>query len=78
MRLPCDAVGRPTPSIVWMKDNQQLGESNGFTVLDSGLLYIANPDTSHSGEYICIARNSAGTDVMKVILEVQGLYISVI
>ena len=72
VRLPCDAVGRPTPSIVWMKGNQVLDEADGYQVLDSGMLYIPNPDTSHSGRYICVARNSAGTAVLRVSLEVQG------
>ena len=72
VRLPCDAVGRPTPSIVWMKDNQVLDEKDGYNVLDNGMLYIANPQTDHSGRYLCLARNSAGTAVLRLTLEVQG------
>ena len=44
----------------------------GYEILSDGSLRIANAERSDKGTYVCVARNSAGSDIVQVRLKVQG------
>ena len=44
----------------------------GFLIINDGMLQINDAQPSDAGRYDCIAKNGAGADVFKVILEVHG------
>nr|XP_054769474.1 hemicentin-1-like [Lytechinus pictus] len=71
VRLFCDATGVPTPEILWQKDGQRVSPMEGFIIISDGMLQINDAQPSDAGRYDCIAKNGAGADVFKVILEVQ-------
>lgn len=72
VRLFCDATGVPTPEILWQKDGQRVSPMEGFLIISDGMLQINDAQPSDAGRYDCIAKNGAGADVFKVILEVHG------
>jgi len=57
--LECNAVGKPSPSIVWMKGEEVLENKN------SSSLVISNPIWSDTGVYKCIAKNKVDKVVSK-------------
>jgi len=60
--IPCAANGYPEPSIIWSKVNSEEDYSN----YDSNLrIFRASP--KHIGRYECIAKNSAGEKLSKII-----------
>ncbi|XP_030853395.1 hemicentin-1 isoform X1 [Strongylocentrotus purpuratus] len=71
VRLFCDATGVPTPEILWQKDGQRVSPMEGFLIISDGMLQINDAQPSDAGRYDCIAKNGAGADVFKVILEVH-------
>ena len=72
VRLFCDATGVPTPQILWQKDGQRVDPVEGFITISDGLLQITDAQPSDAGRYVCIAKNGAGADVLKITLEVHG------
>ena len=44
----------------------------GYQLLPNGDLQISSAEIRDSGIYICVAQNSAGTDLGQLRLEVQG------
>uniref|UniRef100_UPI0035900F1F hemicentin-1 n=1 Tax=Myxine glutinosa TaxID=7769 RepID=UPI0035900F1F len=69
--LPCKAFGRPEPTLNWQREGHRIQESNElFSLLPNGELHIDVASEAHSGTYMCVAQNSAGTALAKVKLRV--------
>ncbi|TRY54403.1 hypothetical protein DNTS_023681 [Danionella cerebrum] len=73
LTLGCDAVGIPTPTITWMKDNRPVLETPGV-YLQNGkrLLKIYRVQHDHAGRFSCTAQNSAGEAQRQFTIEVQA------
>ena len=77
VRLEVFAVGRPTPEICWLKDNQLLQAEKHtnyqFEGVDGhGLLIIENATRQHDGWYTATAVNKAGRDLCRCKLTVAA------
>ncbi|OCT80885.1 immunoglobulin superfamily member 10 [Xenopus laevis] len=77
VRLNCMAIGIPKPDIFWelpdlsVLSTASQGSLTGTELLHpQGTLVIQSPQTSDSGIYKCIAKNSLGTDMSKTYLNV--------
>ena len=73
--LPCKVIGRPKPTIEWMLKGKTIvsddNERNGrFSLLNDGTLSIANVQLEDDHYYICVARNIANQDRLKIGLRV--------
>ncbi|XP_051649408.1 hemicentin-1 isoform X5 [Manacus candei] len=71
--FPCPARGVPKPAIRWLHNGRELtGREPGIAVLEDGtLLVIAAVTPSHSGDYVCVATNEAGSAERKYSLKVN-------
>lgn len=72
MVLHCAAVGVPTPTISWLKNNIPLQNSNRITVTSGGALIIKSAVPQDVGEYLCVGRNPAGKATAVVLLWSEG------
>ncbi|XP_068104559.1 hemicentin-2 [Hyperolius riggenbachi] len=71
--LACPVQGTPTPLVRWLKNGIFLnGNLPGISQLANGSLLIGSPLPSHSGDYICLASNEAGTARRKTKLVVYA------
>lgn len=71
--IKCNATGKPTPQIEWIKDRtqQNLAHADRFQVEErSGLLSISTVTDDDYGTYTCIAKNSAGISESKTLFDV--------
>lgn len=59
----CQATGYPTPTITWLKNRDQLDNSEHYVILDDGTLEIDQPGKDDAATYYCMAHNSAGQNV---------------
>ncbi|XP_062447296.1 hemicentin-2 [Rhea pennata] len=74
LELPCMAHGDPVPHLNWSKDGHPLSVSQGgFLEGPDGTISIRDVQVSNSGQYRCIASNSAGQDAAELALEVLEL-----
>ncbi|XP_063792751.1 hemicentin-2 [Pseudophryne corroboree] len=71
--LTCPVQGTPMPLIRWLKNGVML-RSNlpGVTQLGNGSLLIESPVPNHSGDYMCLATNEAGSARRKTKLVVYA------
>ncbi|KAM9391508.1 hemicentin-1 [Pholidichthys leucotaenia] len=70
--LPCQAQGRPQPSVTWVKGGAKLSSRSGsYRTLPTGALEITAALPSHAGRYTCSARNTAGVAHKHISLTVQ-------
>ena len=65
--VSCTAEGRPTPDILWKRNNTVLNSSQSGNILilpsnGRSELSITNITNSDSGEYSCTAVNEVGND----------------
>ncbi|XP_041912895.1 vascular endothelial growth factor receptor 2 isoform X1 [Alosa sapidissima] len=71
--MTCDVTGTPTPTIIWTKDNQTVGEGAGvFLKRSNSTLTILRVKKDDSGLYVCTACNSQGCDTDQATLTVEG------
>ncbi|GIY25109.1 hemicentin-1 [Caerostris extrusa] len=70
--LNCSATGNPFPSIIWLKDGNELElDNNYFLSSDNIQLEISNVEAHDSGTYVCIATNVAGSSEKEFIVDVM-------
>ncbi|KAM5299409.1 LOW QUALITY PROTEIN: hemicentin-2 [Ctenodactylus gundi] len=72
--LSCEVSGVPRPTVTWQKEGLSIsaGETPGRTqMLPSGQLQIPHASPEDTGNYFCIAQNSAGSAMGKTRLVVQ-------
>ena len=73
--LPCRVSGLPSPDISWSKSRVQLvttqeTESGRYSLVSGGSLVIEAVRLDDNGAYICHAKNEAGEDYQKIVLNV--------
>ncbi|ROT77750.1 Down syndrome cell adhesion molecule isoform, partial [Penaeus vannamei] len=72
--LPCQHVGRPTPTLSWRRDNAPVTHDSRYEPqLDGGLL-IRDCQRSDSGNYTCHASNRHGSDHVVYHAHRHGFY----
>ncbi|XP_070503177.1 cell adhesion molecule Dscam1 isoform X23 [Chironomus tepperi] len=62
IKLPCMAVGAPTPDITWKIKGGEFQASDRIRQLPEGSLYIKEVIRQDAGEYTCTAENSIAKD----------------
>ncbi|XP_075038771.1 hemicentin-1 [Mixophyes fleayi] len=62
-KMECVVKGRPFPVIQWFKENRLLdrGDPNVIILENGQILYIKKAHLSDTGQYKCVATNSAGS-----------------
>ena len=74
----CSANGSPQPTIRWQLDGQGIESGrDGFNVSGDGTLTITNVTSRHTGEIMCVAENSEGSDSYVAHLLVVGMELCV-
>ena len=79
--VSCTAEGRPTPDIIWSRNNKPLTslESMNILISSTGMrseLQITSFTHTNSGEYSCTASNGVGNDTQYFEVNIIGeLYI---
>ncbi|XP_050724052.1 cell adhesion molecule Dscam2-like [Eriocheir sinensis] len=70
--LPCVAQAHPPPSYSWFRGSDAVGSGDvgGGVWVVGGSLVLERADTSHAGQYSCVANNTAGQARMPVHLMV--------
>ncbi|KAM5331532.1 hemicentin-2 [Glossophaga mutica] len=74
VRLTCNATGRPSPTLMWLKDGNPVSTSGtfGLQVFPGGrVLTLASARASDSGSYSCVAVSAVGEDRRDVVLHVH-------
>nr|XP_021529801.1 hemicentin-2 [Aotus nancymaae] len=69
--LPCEALGIPRPTITWQREGLNVPAGVSTQVLPGGQLRITHASPEDAGNYLCIAKNSAGSAVGKTRLVVH-------
>ena len=64
LTLTCNAIGRPVPTLSWLKDGSTLQMAQGIQVILTtlndtvyGVLSITSLEDEHQGIYTCLASN---------------------
>ncbi|XP_068596099.1 immunoglobulin superfamily DCC subclass member 3 [Brachionichthys hirsutus] len=78
-RFQCQIHGLPEPVISWEKDSRPVDTKNErFTLLPTGVLQITGVRDEDSGQFCCVAHNSAGVKhSAEALLSVSGSQSSV-
>nr|XP_051696750.1 hemicentin-2 isoform X2 [Oryctolagus cuniculus] len=71
VRLSCEALGIPRPTVTWQKEGFSVPAASRTQVLPSGQLRILRASPEDTGNYFCIAQNSVGSAMGKTRLVVQ-------
>jgi len=73
IKLPCLAVGTPTPDITWkVKGSEFNTNNNRIRQLPEGSLIIKEVTRQDAGEYTCTAENSIAKDSITHKLVILG------
>ncbi|KAL7984810.1 hypothetical protein Chor_003380, partial [Crotalus horridus] len=74
--LTCEVTGFPPPDLSWLKDGKPLSLNTNILIvpgkqsLGGHTLQIPKARLSDGGQYVCIARNSAGESIKRTFLTV--------
>ncbi|XP_053098888.1 hemicentin-1 isoform X3 [Hemicordylus capensis] len=69
--LTCEVTGFPPPDITWLKNGKPISLNTNALIVPGGrTLQIPRARLSDGGEYICVARNSAGESRRRSVLTV--------
>ncbi|XP_071515843.1 hemicentin-1-like [Panulirus ornatus] len=61
INLECYTLGTPTPSLTWIKDEQEIVFNDRMAILEDGqVLRLQKSQTNDSGRYTCTATSPAG------------------
>ncbi|XP_035878268.1 hemicentin-2 [Phyllostomus discolor] len=74
VRLTCNASGRPSPTLMWLKDGNPVSTEKtfGLQVFPGGrILTLASARASDTGSYSCVAVSAVGEDRRDVVLYVH-------
>ncbi|XP_071439149.1 cell adhesion molecule Dscam2-like [Hetaerina americana] len=71
VRLPCQHVGKPEPSVGWRQWGQPVKMGSRFKLLGDGSLLIMDLRRDDSGNYTCHVENRHGSDEITHRLTVQ-------
>ncbi|CDQ89904.1 unnamed protein product [Oncorhynchus mykiss] len=74
IRFDCEATGEPKPKILWMlPTNDMIAASNERYLMHiNGSLDIQDVKLVDAGEYVCMARNTAGDDSKVYKIDIDG------
>ncbi|XP_077955070.1 immunoglobulin superfamily member 10 isoform X2 [Gasterosteus aculeatus] len=74
IRFDCEAIGEPKPKILWMlPSNDVIAASNERYLMHvNGSLDIRDVKLIDAGEYVCMARNTAGENRKVYKLDIEG------
>ncbi|XP_077978077.1 WAP, Kazal, immunoglobulin, Kunitz and NTR domain-containing protein 1-like [Glandiceps talaboti] len=75
-KIKCDVIGTPPPIIFWKRNEQTMypGQTYGsISVTDQGVLQFSSSEKEHSGNYLCIAANTAGSIAALYALNVKDV-----
>lgn len=72
-KLPCLAVGAPTPDITWKVKGAEFVPNDRVRQLPEGSLFIKDVIRQDAGEYTCMAENSIAKDSITHKLIVLGI-----
>lgn len=73
VQLPCEAVGVPSPNIMWFRNTERVESipGNRYSVIEDGSLVIRKLRMEDSGMFQCLAANEAGEDSVYTWLKVK-------
>ena len=72
VKLPCIAVGSPSPDLNWKVNEKELVKSDRARLLPDGSLQITNVSKADAGIYKCLVNNKFGQDMVTHELIVNG------
>ncbi|KAF4103728.1 immunoglobulin superfamily member 10 [Onychostoma macrolepis] len=74
VRFDCTAIGEPKPKVFWMLPSKDMiaASNERYLVHANGSLDIRNVKLADAGEYVCMARNSAGEENNVYKLDIDG------
>ena len=71
--LTCEASGVPDVRVVWRFGNIPISsQNNRYQMATNGSLYLREVQVIDSGNFTCIAKNTAGRDTRVITLNVIG------
>ena len=73
LRLAVSVSGEPSPSVKWMRDNEDINTLEGYNVYQDEIgcyVEISNIDSSYAGKYTVTASNLAGRASKSIIVQV--------
>ena len=79
VELQCQGRGSPTPTITWLKNDQNINFANNlrFFQKNTGSLLISRSQESDSGKYTCVATNSLGSKRANATLRVLRFHVKI-
>ena len=60
IKMPCIAVGSPTPETTWKVDGKDFAKTERSRLLPDGSLHITNVSKDDAGVYKCLVNNKFG------------------
>ena len=66
LKLPCIAVGNPSPQLHWKMRGQPIPKNERIRQLPDGSLQITRVVKEDAGAYTCMVKNKFGQDQVKI------------